>query len=312
MIKGNSDSPPVLGITRILSLTTVLVFLLCSPATCQTDSAGARIELRSSVDKSEAPFNREVTLTVEASWEGEQDRFSITPVGLPECDNFEILGSSSVNETRVEAGKVVSLKTFRFALKPTETGTGRIGSVKLSYVDNLTQDSSSLSTQPVSVQITPPVERRGPAYKTILILVMAAVLIYVIYSARRRTRRIEITKEEKEEPAPEDESPEDKTLKELEAIQRTVGEGRLDEFSSDVYRLLTGYLEAKYQIVTSGKTTDDIINSLSSLDMPSERIELLRRMLSTCDLIKYARETAGREKCEEIARQAGEFVEQNR
>jgi hypothetical protein len=154
----------------------MVIFLLSSLATCQTDSVGARIELKSSVDKSEVPFNKEATFTVEASWEGEQDRFSITPVGLPECENFEISGSSSVNETRVEEGKTFSLKTFRFSLKPTHTGTGRIGSVQLSYVDNATQDSSSLSTQPIDVQITPPVQERGPVPKTILIFVVAAVL----------------------------------------------------------------------------------------------------------------------------------------
>ena len=187
MIKGKFYFSPAIGMMRILSLTTVLVFLLSSPATCQTDSVGAKIELKSSVDRSEVPFNQSAVFTVEASWEGEQDRFSITPVGLPECENFEILGSSSENETRIEEGKTVSLKTFNFTLKPTQTGTGRIGPVQLSYMDNVAQDSSSLSTQPISVEITPPIERRAPAPRTILIFVVAAVLIYVIYSARRRT-----------------------------------------------------------------------------------------------------------------------------
>lgn len=242
---------------------------------------------------------------------GEQDRFSITPVGLPECENFEILGSSSVNETRIEGGKTVSLKTFNFTLKPTQTGTGRIGSVQLSYVDNVAQDSSTLSTQPISVEITPPVERRAPAPRTILIFVVAAVLIYVIYSARRRTKRIEIAKEEIKKPKMEEESPEDKALKDLETINHRVQQGELEGVFSDIYRLLTGYLEARYQIVTSGKTTDGIINSLSNLDMLSERIDLLKKIFSACDLIKYAKEPAEKEKCEEIAKQVREFVEQN-
>lgn len=312
MIKARSNFSPAIGMMRILSLTTVLVCLLSSSATCQSDSVGAKIELKSSVDRSEVPFNQVAIFTVEASWEGEQDRFSITPVGLPECENFEILGSSSVNETKIEGGKTVSLKTFNFTLKPTQTGTGRISSVQLSYVDNVAQDSSTLSTQPISVEITPPVERRAPVPRTILIFVVAAVLIYVIYSARRRTKRIEIAKEEIKKPMPEDESPEDKALKDLETINRRVQQGDLETFSSDVYKLLTGYLEARYQIVTSGKTTDGIINSLSNLDMPSDKIDLMRGIFSACDLIKYARGMAEKEKCAEIARQAEEFVEQNR
>ena len=101
MTKGKRDSSPAIGTIRILSLAAVLIFLLSLPATCQTDSVGARIELKSFVDKSEVPFNRQAVFTVEASWEGEQERFSITPVGLPECEILEILGSSSVNETRL-------------------------------------------------------------------------------------------------------------------------------------------------------------------------------------------------------------------
>ncbi|MGB3092666.1 MAG: BatD family protein, partial [Candidatus Zixiibacteriota bacterium] len=203
MIKGKFYFSSAIGMMRILSLTTVLVFLLSFPGICQSDSVGAKIELKSSVDRSEVPFNQRAVFTVEASWEGEQDRFSITPISLPECENFEILGSSSVNETKIEGGKTVSLKTFNFTLKPTQTGTGRIGSVRLSYADNVTQDSSTLSTQPISVEITPPVERRAPAPRTILIFVVAAVLIYVIYSARRRTKRIEIDKKETVMPPPE-------------------------------------------------------------------------------------------------------------
>ncbi|MGB7061779.1 MAG: BatD family protein [Candidatus Zixiibacteriota bacterium] len=312
MNKRDLSHAGIVKCANVLAFLVVVFFAFPSSADSQTDSLQARIELKSSVDRSEVPFNREATFTVQASWEGEQDRFSITPVGLPGCENFEILGSSSVNETKIEGGKTVSLKTFNFTLKPTQTGTGRIGSVQLSYVDNVAQDSSTLSTQPISVEITPPVERRAPAPRTILIFVVAAVLIYVIYSARRRTKRIEIAKEEIKKPKMEEEFPEDKTLKDLAAINRRVQQGDLEAFSSDVYKLLTGYLEARYQIVTSGKTTDGIIDSLSNLDMPSDKIDLMRGMFSACDLIKYAKEPAEKEKCKEIAKQVREFVEQNR
>jgi|GEM_PF-1149296 len=314
MIKDNISSSHTIGAVGILSLTAMVIFLLSSPAACQTDSASvaARIELKSSVDESEVPFNRQAVFTVQASWEGEQDRFSITPVGLPECENLEIVGSSSVNETRVEEGRTISLKTFRFSLKPTQTGTGRIGPVMLGYVDNATQDTSALSTQPIELQVTAPVKERDPVPRSILIFVVAVILIYVIYAARRRRGRIEIPEEEKKTEALQKESPEDQALKSLHEIGRRVQQGDVETFPSEIHRLLTGYLEAKYQIVTSGKTSDDIVNSLSSLDMPSERVNLLKKLLAACDLIKYARDRAEKEKCSEIARQAREFVEQNR
>jgi hypothetical protein len=98
----------------------------------------------------------------------------------------------------------------------------------------------------------------------------------------------------------------------LNLISAEAQKERLESFSSDIYRLLTGYLEAKYQIVTSGKTTDDIVGSLSGLDLSSEKIAFLKKILSACDLIKFAKDRLERERCEKIAGQVREFVEQNR
>jgi hypothetical protein len=298
---------------HLLLVGLLLVLLLPVSSPCQVDSLESSIELKSYLDRSEVPFNHQLTFTVEASWEGEQDRFSITPVAPPRCEKLEIMGSSSLNEIRREEGKAKSVKIFKFTLKPTETGSGKVGSIQLGYVDNVTRDTSSLSTQPVSVEITPPVRYRGPDYKTVLLIAIVLILAYVVYSAVRRRQRVEITSpEETEKTSPEEESLEDRTLKELEAISRKVRQGELGNFPSDVHKAITGYLERRYQVVTSGKTTDDIIGSLSSLNLPSERIDTLKNVLSACDLIKFAREIPEKERCEKILSQTREILEQNR
>ncbi len=307
-----STRSSVLGFTfSVLAAVFQLGLLLAaSSAVCQIDSLQAQIELRSWVDRSEIPFNRELTFTVEASWEGDQDRFSIAPVIPPECENFEIMGSSSLNQTRVEEGRSKSVKVFRFTLKPTETGPGRISSIELIYVDNATQDSSSLSTQPLSVQITAPVKERGPKYRNILIAVVMAVFIYVIYTAARKRKGIDVREEKEDERRPE-ESPEIKALRQLDGISGQLEKGELGSFSTNLCRLLTDYLEAKYQIVTSGKTTGDIISSLSNLEISPERVSILKEILSACDIAKFAGEQMERDKCRNMARRAREFLEQN-
>jgi hypothetical protein len=265
------------------------------------------------VDQSEVPFNRELAFTVEASWEGEQERFSITPVAPPPCEKLEILGTSSVNETKIQKGVTRSLKIFKFTLKPIETGTGRIGSIELSYIDNFTQDSSSLVTQPISVKVVPPVKEKLSKYQGVLIIIINLVLAYLLYSVTIKRRRIKIAAEEKrKEPISEEESLEDEMLKKLDAIQERIQKGKLETFSSDAYRLLTDYLEAKYQIVTAGKTTDDIVSSLSTLDLSSESITVVRKILSTCDLMKFAKDSLEREKCEQITVSMRRYLEQNR
>lgn len=297
----------------IFSLLGLLLILVYSDTFCQTGSIRSQIELKSSVDKSEVPFNRQLTFTVEASWEGEQERFSITPLIPPQCENLEIMGSSSVNQTRMEQGKTMAVKIFRFALKPTQTGKGRIGAIQLNYVDNATQDSSSVSTQPIDVKITSSVSERGPKYKTILILVMVVILVYVLYTARKRTRRIEIKPEKQEKTQTEEgETPEQRALRQLGEISEKMKKGATESFSSDIYKLLAGYLEARYQIVTAGKTTNDIIDSLANLDILREKIGLLKEMLSACDLAKFAAERMEKSRCEKMADQVKEFLEQNR
>lgn len=290
-----------------------LIFLLCHSADCQSDSIQARIELKASVDRPEVPLNEKLTFTVQASWVGEQNRFSITPVIPPECENLEILGSSSLNESKIEEGKTKSLKTFNFVLKPVQTGKGRIGSVQVNYVDHSTQDSSSLSTQPISVQVTPSVRERGTSYKTALVIAIVAVLIYVVYTARRKTKRIQIPEDRAgTKLEPEEQSLEEKTLQKLDEIYQEVQPGRLETFPSLLHSLLTGYLESRHHVVTSGKTTNDIISSLSNLNLPAEKMTLLKEILSKCDLVKYAGERVEREKCEEMIDQTRKFLEQNR
>lgn len=294
-----------------LTISSALIFFLSLTAFCQTDSTQGRIELKASVDQSQVPLNQKLTFTVEASWEGEQNRFSITPVVPPQCDNFEIFGSSSLNESKIEAGKSKSLKIFKFILKPTQTGAGRIGSVLVNYIDNLTQDSSSLSTQPINVKITPPVETSETSYKIILGIAIVLIFIYVIYSAKRKIKRIEITKEKGIEVEQKQETLEEKTLKRLDEISEQVQKGELYGLPSGVYKLLTDYLEAKYQIATSGKTTNDIVSSLSSLELSSQKISLLKDVFTTCDLAKFAGEKMEKWKCEDMINKVRKFLEQN-
>jgi hypothetical protein len=295
----------------VILLSAVLVFSTPSWINPQVDSMEAKIQLEASVDRPELPFNEKLILTVQASWNGEQDRFKITPITPPQCENFEILGSSSVNETKMVEGKARSTKTFEFILKPIQTGTGRIGSVLFSYVDNVTQDSSSLSTQPLSVKIIPPVEKKTSNYKILLIIAIALIFIYVVYSAKRKTKRIKIGDQTKEEVKIEEKTLEEKTLENLSAFSSLISEGKTDEFSSKVYRLVTNYLEEKYHIFTTGKTTNDIIESLSTTDLPEEQVALLKEIMSDCDLVKFAKEMVEEDRCEEVSNKVKKFLEQN-
>jgi hypothetical protein len=303
----------------VIFLFLVLTLVASSGANSQVDSIygeqnrtmETKIQLEARVDRPDLPLNEKLTLTVRASWDGEQDRFRITPIIPPQCENFEILGSSSVNEAKMVEGKTKSTKTFEFILKPTQTGNGRIGSVLFSYVDDVTGDSSSLSTQPISVKINPPIEKKTPDYKIFLIISIVLILIYVVYSAKRKTKRIKISDQTKEEDKIPEKTLEEKTLENLSFLSPLISEGKTDEFSSKVYRLITNYLEEKYHIFTTGKTTQDIMESLSTLNLREDQVAWLKDILSTCDLAKFAKEMVEKERCEETFSKVKKFLEQN-
>jgi hypothetical protein len=303
----------------VIFLFLVLALVASSGANSQVDSIygeqnrtmETKIQLEARVDRPALPFNEKLTLTIQASWEGEQDRFRVTPIAPPECENFEILGSSSVNEAKMVEGKTKSTKTFEFILKPTQTGGGRIESVLFSYVDNVTGDSSSLSTQPISVKINPPIEKKAPNYKVFLVIAIVLILIYVVYSAKRKTKRIKITDQTKEEAKIVEKTIEEKNLETLSTFSTLISEGRTDEFSSKVYKLITNFLEEKYHIFTTGKTTQDIIESLSTLNLREDQVAWLKDILSTCDLAKFAKKMVEKERCEETFSKVKKFLEQN-
>jgi len=144
-----------------------------------------------------------------------------------------------------------------------------------------------------------------------LIIAIALIFIYVIYSAKKKTKKIKIADQTEKEVKIPEKTLEERKLETLSDLSLLISEGKADEFSSKVYKLTTNYLEEKYQIFTTGKTTNDIINSLSTLNLPEEQIALLKDIMSTCDLVKFAKEMVEKERCEEIFSKVKRFLEQN-
>jgi hypothetical protein len=292
---------------RIL-LVSLTLLIICVCEILAVDTTTSKIELKSWADKLELGSDEELIFTVQATWEGELDRFDVQPIRPPECQNLEILGSSSVNETKIIEGKSKTFKTFSFILKPTQQGQGEIGNVKFGYVDPLTQDTNWLSTQPLVVQIGPPVKKGdGVIYLVLILLIFFTTLTYfVIRKRERESKREEPKIEEKVEISLEKE-----TLDKLSFLEPLLAKQKMEDFFSETYRLLTGYLEKKYQILTSGKTTPEIMNSLSGLGIEEKRIKLLESILKRCDLVKFAKESVKTEDGEKVLENFKSILEQS-
>lgn len=274
------------------------------------DGTSSKIELKAWADKLEMGADENLIFTVQAVWDGELDRFKIEPIRPPECKLLETLGSSSVNETKIIEGKSKTFKTFNFILKPTQQGEGEVGGVEFSYVDPLTQDTSWLSTQSIAIKIGPPVKKEtGDAviYLVLILVIFFTSLTYFVIRKREKERQKEEVKAEEMVEM----SPEEETLKKLSSLEPLLRSEKMEEFLSEVYRLITQYLEDKYHIISSGKTTPEIMASLSGLNIEGKRIKLLESILKRCDLVKYAKEKIKRQDGEEVLESFKTILEQS-
>jgi hypothetical protein len=272
----------------VVSLGVILLSLSFSQVLSR-DTSSSKIELKAWTDKLQIGSDEDLVFTVQAIWEGELDRFEIEPIRPPECKLLEISGSSSVNETKIVQGKSKTFKTFSFVLRPTQQGRGQVASVEFTYVDPITQDTSRLYTQPIVIQVGPPVKKEGGdavIYLVLILVIFFTTLTYLVM--RKREREAKEQKIKKEEDVRM--SPKDETSEKLSSLQALLEGGETEEFFSRVHRMLTRHLEEKYHIVTTGKTTAGIMSSLSHLSIEEESIKLLESVLKRCDLVKFAKE----------------------
>ncbi|MGB2697882.1 MAG: BatD family protein [Candidatus Zixiibacteriota bacterium] len=295
---------------QILRVSLAIIMILFVSEAFAADTTTSKIELKSWADKLELGSDQNLIFSVQAVWMGELDRFNIQPIRPPECQNLEILGSSSVNETKIIEGKSKTFKTFSFILKPTQQGQGEIGNVEFGYVDPLTQDTSWLSTQPLVVQIGPPVKKGsgdGVIYLVLILLIFFTTLTYFVIRKREKETKEEQTKtEEKTE-----KTLEQKVSEKLHSLEPILNSERTEEFFSEVYKLLTGYLEKRYHIMTSGKTTPEIMKSLSGFSIEEKQLKRVESILKRCDLVKFARETVKIEEGEKVMENFKRILEQS-
>jgi hypothetical protein len=291
----------------------IIIIISMNPHFSETsakDTTSTKIELKSWADKLEMGADEKLIFTVQAVWMGELDRFNVLPIKPPECKLFDILGSSSINETKIIQGKSKTFKTFNFILKPIQQGQGEIGRVEFGYIDPMIQDTTWLSTQPLAVQIGPPVKKEsGDAviYLVLILLIFFTTLTYFVIRKREKESKGEKPKiEEKVEI-----SLEKKTLEKLSYLESLLAKHKVEEFFSKVHRLLTGYLEEKYHITTTGKTNPEIMNSLSSLGIEEKRLGLLEEILKICDLVKFAKESVRTEDGEKVFENFKSILEQS-
>lgn len=258
-----------------LNFCVIIISLLASPV------FGEEISLSSRVDKTDIPFEGSVNLALEVKWQGDITSYSFEIFPLPETENLKVVGTSSAISSGEEDGREITTRTFKYTLEPTEPGIGTIEPIVLRYISWPDSIPGELSTQGFKILIADPLppSEESQFHVSVLIVVFAAGLIAAILIVVVRKRRAGTAEPEK--------SSEKAFLDELEVVKKeSHGDRKL--FFTQFYKLLSAYLESKYELALGGKTTQVILEELERLEVPIDRREKITGWLALAEKEKFA------------------------
>ena len=250
-------------------------------------AAGGGISISAEVTDAAIAFEGEDTLTVSLTWEGEPFLYQIDDFPMPAVEKFKVLGSSSSVASKVDpqaASGEITTRTFRYILEPTDFGTGVISPLNLNAKNRVTEAVQELKTGRLTVEIAKPVAK--PEIKSgktgyligggALVIVLGAAIAALIVFKRKKSETPQVAVD-------------GYYCEALQAIKReAVADRKL--FYSRVYRLLLNYLEKNRGLELSGKTGEEIMQLVASLEDDAERRHLMA-WLTQAQKVKYQPET---------------------
>jgi len=263
----------------------LLTFLIVGTrAISQPGPEAGRIHLEAEIDRTDARRDERLRFAVRVSWKGGQDDYEFQWPSQPECDGLTVVGTSSSNEVRFEEGDRITIRRFSYILEPTASGPGRIGAVSLLYTATSTGESHTLRTKALSVTI-----RDAPSGATGLSAVLltvplatmclGAVLLWRWRRRRRAQERVRV------QPS----TPEESARAELEQLKTLPPSGEYREYYDGIASLLRRYIHRTWDIECSRLGTADIVLLMRErAEISEDTVERFRKILSECDLVKFA------------------------
>lgn len=136
-------------------------------------------------------------------------------------------------------------------------------------------------------------------------LALAAIVFFIWKILKNRKR----TGDSHVKPKPGD-PPHIVALKDLERIRREElwQKGRQKQFYTEVTEALRKYIEDRFGIRTLERTSNEILDDLSSEEIAHSDFESLKGIFSVADLVKFAKYQASKEENEETVPNAIRFV----
>jgi len=249
------------------------------------------ISLRTLIDKSEVPLNREVVYHVELRWRGDLAKYILNEIVDPGLTNLSIRGKGSSNKVISDSSdQTISIKRITYYLTPLELGMSYIDGARIKYEDTVLDQAESLISGRIGVKIIEPIPE--PAEFNLLNWLFYAFILFIIISLfiimyfRYRKRKQEELAKLQSLPR---ETIEEKYLRLLkETIHFTSDNVR--ESIGDLSNLISGYISEKYNLPAGSLSQRDLLDLLQEKGMTDTSLGRLKEFFKQADLVKFAAE----------------------
>ena len=298
--------------------------ILCVLVSCLlgTVRAGAQETLLSaSFDRDSIMIGEQVQWTLKATIDRSIDAFfplidSITDgrIELLKNNGLDTLQASSNNITVQHTYVITSFDEGLYTLPEIPILLRhRDGKLDTAYFERLSLlvktppiDTTSFEPYDIKMPITYPItfmEVLPWALSGLAVLALIAFVIYVII--RRRQHKPIFFKPKPKEP------PHITALRELNKIKadKLWQNNKVKLYYTRVTDVLRIYMEERYKIQAMEQTSDEILLTLQSMQLPNELMDKLRELLSVSDLVKFAKYQPMTDDNEKALVTAQEFVD---
>lgn len=272
-----------------LSLFFLLVVL------CALAWAAGEIEVTASVDKEEVAIGGRVELTVTAR--------NIKGMDVLFPERPENLGAISFIESRPVKSRRIGPKTagMVYALGIYETGTHVIPPVKVRYKPSGEADWRVLETRQIPIEIRSLLTGGDTDIKDIkdlavfgtYRLLVVLIVVFLVFAAAliawalwQRKQKTQNEKLKTMKPAHEIAYEELSRLKSMDLPKQ----GKVKEHYIRLSDIARHYLENRFSYRAPEMTTEEFLNYIkNALELGQEQRELLKKFLTHCDMVKFAR-----------------------
>lgn len=246
-----------------------------------------QIQFHSYVEESKVPLNRPVILHLEISWLGKLNRYQIEPVSQPILTNLLLEGSGSENRLlTLEDGSLKAIKAITYRLRPLEMGMAYIDGLVVKYQDQESGEEEKLSSQRIMVEIIEPLpEKDGRKLKAVIYIILFILFFMVTgYFLLIYFRKKRITSKG----VPAIVSPAESYLNRL--AQEVDPRGtNLDQMIQRLSKLFKEYLEQDFNIPAREQSTQEIVQSLQTIEIDEQDKINLSSLFEKLDVIKFAK-----------------------